>query len=496
MVTWKIHPARRFTSVVAIIQSIILITLPVFCGQGAVASVPDVSHIKVKDPYFGEALLYFYQGDYLSSLIHLMAFEKMQQLPSHKEDSDLLLGISQLYYGMKNEAKDSFARILSNRKYSQISRDMAGLYLAETHYNQGELALSDKILSSIGNTLPAHLEKRKKLLQADSWINKGRYQDAEKALSDVDGDREIETLRWYGQHNLGVTMLRNGQVEQGARVLYEISSETFNDVERRALQDKTNLALGYAYLQAGDMNSATGYFERIRIKGPFSSQALLGLGFAEAAMKRYQRALIPWGELQTRDIREVEVREALLMIPETLFKLESYRKSQSDYQSAVSRYQAEIESISAAIDAVHAGRITRSLLAPDMFDGNYWNNFTRNSQPLSDMHYFSELMQDVKFREVVFLYREAIDLHNTMNVQTENLGSYGLGDIVTARYADRIHERTVEVESIINKLESHIQMLAINWLENRKTGWDAYLTQAKLGLAKVYRHAAERGSNK
>lgn len=474
-----------------IIQSVMLITLSVFCRLGIAA--PDIAHLKAKDPHFGGALLYFYQGNYLSSMAHLAASEKMQQLPAQKEDGDLLLGILQYSYGMNNVAKESFLKILQNKKYSKKARDIAALYAAQIYYKQGAWAEANNTVFSIGDTLPARLKKEKDLLLANILIDKNQLIEADKILPRLDGEGEIDTLSWYGQHNLGVAMLKNGQPQKGMGILRRISAESFQGNEGRALQDKANLALGYVYLQAGDMSSAIGYLEKIRINGPFSFRALFGLGFAESALGRHQRALIPWLELQKEDIRESEVQEALLMIPETLFKLESYKKAQADYQNAVSLYKLEIDALSAAIEATRAGKITKSILAKGMLEENSWNDFLMRPSALPETRYFPWYMRDEEFRQSVSLYKEALDLRNVLASQKETLSDYELSRVVTARYAEKISGNIAEVDDTITKVEGYIQNFAINWLENRKASLNGYLSQASLGSAKVYHHAAERG---
>lgn len=475
-----------------ILQVIAIMVLSFFHGQGIAAPAADSVQMKTKDPHFGEALLYFYRQDYLSSLAHLTAFDKLQQLPTQKEDSDLLLGILQFSYGLTNAAQESFKKVLSNKKYTQRTRDTAALYLAKIHYNQGGLSETDIILDAMGDALPAPLRNEKDFLQLNVLIDRNRWQAAEKALLKLDGERETGSLRWYGQHNLGVAMLRNDQFRQGIGILGKISAEPVNDIERRILQDKANLALGYAYLQASDMNTAISYFQKVRIKSPFSSQALLGLGLSEAALGQHQRALIPWLELQKGDIREPEVQEAVLLIPEALFKLESYKNAQGSYQNAVSRYQAEINAVTAATEAVRAGSMATSVLSSRAFNKSDVNDFIGKLPLVPEARYFPWFMRDTAFRQAISLYREALDLRNTMVSQKDTLNSYGLSSNVTIRYAEKINEQILEIDSTLNKLAGYIQKSSINWLENKKADLNVYLSQANLGLAKVYHHVAER----
>jgi tetratricopeptide (TPR) repeat protein len=482
----------------AALQALILIVTVTCCRQGMAASVHDVEHLKVKDAHFGEALLYAYQGNYPLSMAHLAAFGKLRQLPSQKEDGDLLWAILQFSYGMANEAKGSFSNILSNKKYSQTTHDIAALYLAKIHYGQGTPLEAERMAFFAGDTLPARLKKEKYLLMADLLRGKNQHKEAEKILSSLDEDGEIATLKRYAQYNLGIALLRDGlknsQSFQGIDILKKISAEYFDGSESRTLQDKVNLALGYIHLHFGEMEPAIEYFEKIRIAGLFSSRALLGLGLAEAALGRHKRALIPWLELDEGDIIEMEVGEAALLVPEALFKLESYKKSENAYQHAISRYSSEIEAVSAAITAVRASETIPAGLAARGKEGGWPDNFSGMGPIGLDARYFSWLIRrDADFRQAIALYQEADELRGALVSQKEKLGDYGLDAAVTVRYAATISGKIANVENATRKLESYLQDLAIERLEKRKISLTSYLSQANLGLAKVYHHATERG---
>lgn len=477
-------------------QLLLLMVTSAICGPGSAASVSDLAHLRVKDPHFGEALFYAYQGNYLSAMAHLGAFKKMHQLPMQEEDSDLLMGVLQFSYGMENEAKESLSKLLLNKKLSQKTSDIAAFYLAHIHYNQGTLTEANRIISLVRDPLPARLEKEKDLLKVNYLIAQSQYQEAAKILSSVDDGDEATIPKRYAQHNLGVALLRHGQLQQGISVLKKISAESLDDLESRTLQDKANLALGYIQLQSGDANSAIEFFEKIRITGLFSSKALLGLGLAETALDRHQRALIPWLELQKGDVIEREVQEVLLMIPEALFKLESYKKSQSDYLLAISRYTSEIVDITAAIAQLREGAAKPSTLANSVADGHRGNYFSGKLSIEKETRYLGGFMRDAGFQQAASVYQEALALRSVMVTQKERLKSYGLSPDSASRYADRISENMDEVDKTLSKLEFYIQNLAIDFLEKKKTSLSSYLSQANLGLAKVYHHAAERELNR
>ena len=58
--------------------------------------------------------------------------------------------------------------------------------------------------------------------------------------------------------------------------------------ELLALKDRANLALGFAYLQANEPAKARVALERVRLNGPYSNKALLGTGWADAALGDYK----------------------------------------------------------------------------------------------------------------------------------------------------------------------------------------------------------------
>ncbi|NIW25563.1 MAG: hypothetical protein GWN29_13900, partial [Gammaproteobacteria bacterium] len=55
--------------------------------------------------------------------------------------------------------------------------------------------------------------------------------------------------------------------------------------------------------------------QRVRLEGPFSNKALLGVGWADAERGDYRAALSPWLELRQRNIIDPAVQESLLAVP-------------------------------------------------------------------------------------------------------------------------------------------------------------------------------------
>ncbi len=116
----------------------------------------------------------------------------------------------------------------------------------------------------------------------------------------------------YARFNLGVALARANRLEDAVPFLEAVGQLDSSDEEMLALKDKANVAQGFAWLQAGDAARAQPVLERVRLQGPQSSRALLGLGWALAAQGKQEDALTPWLELRDRNLLDAAVQEAYL----------------------------------------------------------------------------------------------------------------------------------------------------------------------------------------
>ena len=54
----------------------------------------------IKDLHYGEVLFHFYQEDYFTSIVHLLAARDLNRTTNHVPDDELLLGGIDLSYGL------------------------------------------------------------------------------------------------------------------------------------------------------------------------------------------------------------------------------------------------------------------------------------------------------------------------------------------------------------------------------------------------------------
>ncbi len=149
-------------------------------------------------------------------------------------------------------------------------------------------------------------------LEANALLQLQRYDETIDLLAKWRSD---SSWMQYARFNLGVALAREGRLEDAVPFLEAVGQLASADEEMLALKDKANVAQGYAWLQAGDAARAQPLLERVRLQGPQSSRALLGLGWALAAQGKQEDALTPWTELRDRNLLDAAVQEAYLAVP-------------------------------------------------------------------------------------------------------------------------------------------------------------------------------------
>ena len=386
----------------------------------AAASAPAlaVEPIEVEDPYYGQALFNFYQGEYFDSIIDLTAAAARERLPNHAGDAELLLGGLYLSYGLHTEAAGIFDRLLASRTDPAV-RDRTWFFLAKIRYQRGFHADALTALEAIEGELERALRPEQRMMHAQVLMELGRYDDAARLLDGWRGPPE-----WYhfASYNLGVAYIRAGNVAAGARILEELGRRGDVDVEEfRGLQDRANVALGYAYLQNGQPEDAKAVLQRVRLSGPYSNKALLGVGWADAEIGNYRRALVPWLELRGRDLLDSAVQESLLAIPYAYGQLGANNEAAQQYLLAIEAYIDETRRLDTAIERIESGEIVTELLTgdPDSKAGWFWQ---LGDVPDSyESRYLYHLLASHEFQEALKNFRDLASLRENLDVWRENV---------------------------------------------------------------------------
>jgi hypothetical protein len=486
-------------------------------SANGVALVDDAP-IVIKDPHYGEALFYFHQGRFFTSVTKLMASQHFERVRHQTHDAEILRIGLLLSYGAHKEAGKAFLQLGENGASPAI-RDRAGLYFAKTFYQRGQLAESEKAMNRITHWLSPDLEEERAVLKANLLM---RRQDYARAANELEQVRIKQGLTPYARFNLGVALIKSGREARGIELLDEIGRAPAATEESAALRDKANLALGVAALQADHPEDARAYLERVRLNGMLANMALLQFGWADAALKRPKAALVPWTELSVRTPIDAAVLEAKLAVPWAFAALGEDRQASDRYKDAMAIYEQENRDLNVSIAAIRAGKLLSGLLErnPGEEMGWFWN-----ITQLPDMPYrahVAQVMAEHQFQEALKDYRDLMFLARNLDRWKERLdvlkGEVGRADVrdrdaALARapqeglarignFNDRIAEgeqrlraMTARVAALLTDQQRYVQDLAVAALEAQKERLASYDRQARFAVEQIYERGRKDKSN-
>lgn len=465
-------PGRRpITAALTGLAAAAILAFP--AAQADPAAEPPASPVVVRDAHYGEVLFYFYQEEYFPAIVRLLAAREQAQLAHHGQDAELLLGGLYLSYGHHLRAAEIFERLLAGNVRPEI-RDRTWFFLAKIWHQRGYSEKAQAALDSIRDSLPEVLEAERQMLQAQIHIDDGRYDRAIALLSDWQGRDEWSG---YARFNLGVAMVRSGRITDAERVLDELGRTRGRGEELFALRDKANLALGYAFLQDGRPLDAKPVLQRVRLSGPFSNKALLGVGWADAEIGDYRAALAPWLELGGRNVLDSAVQESLLAIPYAMARLDSISRAADHYLQAIDTFHEEAERIDRTIARVEQGALIEDFLAQDRSaaTGWYWkldelpdgvearylyhllatHAFQEGLKNYRDLRYLSRNLQ--RWRQNVDVFRDMLETRET--AYYERLP--GIQASLERADVEALVGRKLELDARLNNIEQDGDSLAL-----------------------------------
>ena len=386
----------------------------------AMAASNDREPIVVNDPQYGEVLFYFYQEDYFPAIVRLLAAKEQEQLTEHGEQAELLLGGMYLSYGQHLEAAEIFERLLAGNA-DPDTRNRTWFFLAKIWYQRGYLDEAQSALANIEGVLPDNLQREALMLNAQILIDAGEYDAAIALLQNWKGRTEWAS---YAKFNVGVALVRSGRVDQAAELLNELGDMDPFNTELTALRDKANVALGYALLQDGQYYAAKAPLQRVRMEGPFSNKALLGVGWADAELENYGRALVPWMELRGRDLLDSAVQESMLAIPYAMAKLDSISQAADHYLNAIEAFYEESNRLDQAIGRIESGEFFDAFVADYPLDSTGWYWELENLPEGPEARYLFHVLASHEFQEGLKNYRDLSYLHRNLDEWQQNVDVY------------------------------------------------------------------------
>ena len=431
------------------------------------ASPGALAPVKVQDLYYGDVLFYFYQDDYFEALTRLTAAQLKGRVPHHAEDAELLLGGLYLSVGQHREAGQIFSEVLNRKNVPPAVRDRARFFLGKVWYQRGYLDKAASTLAEAGKAgLTPEMEAERRMLLAQSLLYLGRYPEAIQVLENWKGPF---TWQAYAQFNLGVALVRSGRLDDGARLLDAVGQLERSNRELDALRDKANLALGYALLQGNRAAQAKPVLERVRLQGPLSTKALLGVGWASSASGDYREALVPWLELHGRNLLDSAVQESYLAVPYAYAKLGANRQSADAYEAAIREFSHETDRLEESIESIRKGGLIETIVKNESTSeqGWFWQLSALPDAPES--RYLYHLLARNEFQEGLKNFR-------MMRYMERNLEAWATS---VEAFDDMLATRRERYSQKLPEVLARLQGVDLEELQRQRTDFESQVASAE-----------------
>ncbi|GAB2876407.1 hypothetical protein ACCI51_13640 [Microbulbifer echini] len=409
------------------------------CGLPLVSNAADADNSEaLQDLFFGAAMYHAHQDKYFDAIValdselaqfHRLDEPELDPFSTHLGQAEFSVGDLELSYRMHREAGRAIEAVLKGN-VSQEVRNEAAYRLAKIHYHKQQPLNALHALEMIEGRVPLRVRADEQFLRARVFMELGRLKEAVELLKDLKGE---ESLDGFVEFNLGIAQLKSGEEARGVLELTALGKRRSSDPADQALYDKTNLLLGSHLMEAGELQLARPYFDRVNLEGPFSNRALLGAGWVEARAGRYDRALVPWKMLQNRKGTNEAAQEAMLAVPYAYGKLDVHSTAAINYGRALDAFGREIDTLTASIDSIREGKFLEALRRKEATQVQNWVVALRNLPEAPETHYLLDLMASNDYQEFLRNYRDLNELFERNKEWLKSLTAYE--DIISVRRA-------------------------------------------------------------
>src|SRR6266513_683813 len=420
----------------------------------------------LRDPYFGEALYHAYQGQYFDALqrldtelaqYHVLDQPDLDTLHYHFNEAEFSVGDFELNYRMHHRAGRAIKAVLEGA-VDEAVRNEAAFRLARIHFQKGQFDDALHALERIQGTVPAQISDDVEFLRANIFMATGRPSEAVKVLKQM---RSGEGLAGFVAYNLGIALLQDGRPQEAIEQLDKAGKLPAADPSALAIRDKSNLVLGTMLFESGNFERARQALDRVHLEGPFSNQALLRAGWAEASAQQYDRALVPWNILVDREPTDAAVQEVILAVPHAYATLKLHGRAAIGYGRALELFSHQIERVDASIRSIREGQFLNALIREESREDETWVIRLRNLPDAPETYYLMELMASHDFQTALHNYLDLEDLRSRLNAWKTSLDAFD--DIIRLR-GQNYEPLLPEVDAQFRELDSRIHIR----LEQRK----------------------------
>jgi hypothetical protein len=406
----------------------VLLTILIFTASraGSAPSAPG----ELKDLYFGEALYYAFQQEWFDAIARLDEFD---------------VGDFELAYRMHQRAGRAITAVIEGNVEEPV-RNEAIFRLARIYFQKDQPLNAWYAVERISGTVPPEIRDNLDFLRAQILMANGRYAEAEDILRRL---QDAKGLAGFTSYNLGIALIKGGKELDGRQHLDSTGQIRSNDALTLAIRDKANLALGSKLLEEKNYESAKQVLDRVRLNGPYSNRALLGSGWADAFQGRFERALVPWSTLVTRQVTDASVQEAMLAVPYAYGKLNVNSKAAVMYSSALEHFGTELDKITESINSIREGHFLRALVREELKKDSDWVVNLRRLPQTPETYYLLDLMASHDFQESLKNYLDLEQLRRKLETWERDLDAF----------AEIIEQRRAYYQPLLPDIDRHFRRL-------------------------------------
>jgi tetratricopeptide (TPR) repeat protein len=415
---------------------------------------------RLRDLYFGEALYQAYQGRYFDALQRLdteiaqyrgLDEPALDTLTYHINDAEFSVGDFELDYRMHHRAGRAIKAVLEGAVDESV-RNEAAFRLARIHFQKGQLDDARNALSRIRGKVPDAVKNQVEFLRANLDMATGQPADAVKELGPLRND---PSLGAFAAYNLGIALLQDNRQKDAIEQLDRAGQIASAEPADLAVRDKANLVLGSILFEAGDFERARQSLDRVRLEGPFSNQALLRAGWAEATAGHFDRALVPWNILADREPTDAAVQEAVLGVPSAYASLNLHGRAALLYGHALEMFGVQIDKVDASISSINEGRFLEALVREESRQDDTWVVRLRSLPGAPETFYLTELMATHDFQTALHNYLDLEDLRTRLLSWKTSLDAF---DDLTAQRAQNYEPLLPQVDARFREIDSRMRL--------------------------------------
>jgi hypothetical protein len=404
-------------------------TLIVGCSLAGVLAAGPCASRDLRDLYFGEALYQANQGRYFEALERLDAElalhngvdePQRDSLQFHIGEAEFSVGDFELYYRMHLRAGRAIKAVLEGAVDESV-RNEAAYRLARIHFQKDQAADALIALDRISGKVPVAIRDDVEFLRANVYMALGRPADATAVLKRL---QSAQSLTGFAAYNLGISMLQEGREQDAILQLDKAGQLKVSDAGPLAIRDKSNMLLGKLMLESTDFAHAQQYFDRVRLDGPFSNQALLSAGWADVSAQNYERAVVPWSMLAKREVTDAAVQEAMLALPYAYSKLNVHGRAAVLYSDALKSFGEELTKVDASMKSIAEGRFLKALVREEIQQDKGWAIRLRTLPDAPETYYLMQLMASNDFQTALQNYLDLDELRKKMAGWQTSLDAY------------------------------------------------------------------------